>query len=83
VSRRRTYARSRVSSAWRVPSSLYRGTAGLREVYFLAELDADYQVIARVGPTYHHAAEALIAYARRTDPKLRLVREIIVREVAA
>jgi hypothetical protein len=83
VGRRRTFARRPPAPAWRISPSVYRGAAGFREHFYLAELDEDHQVVRRVGPTYTDAGQALIAYAHRADPRLRLVREITVREIAA
>lgn len=66
------------------PAALsYRGTGGLADHFYLAELNDLHQVVRRASPTYSTQLEGVLAWARRRDRKLRLVREITVREVIA
>lgn len=64
-------------------STPYRGAAGLRDRFYLAELDEDQQVIRRVSPYYGDQVSAVIAWSSRRDRRTRLVREISIREIVA
>lgn len=72
--------RRRVRPAHATP---YRGAIGLGDRFYLAELDDLHQVVRRASPIYSTQIEAVIAWTRRRDRRLRLVREITVREVIA
>ncbi len=65
------------------PLIQYRGAAGLGDKFYLAELDDLNRVVRRASPIYSYLDLAIIAWARRHDRSLRLVREIVVREIVA
>lgn len=65
------------------PASPYRGAGGFSETYFLAELDRDQQVIRREPGNYRTQLEALLAWTKCRDRRLRLVRDVVFREVVA
>lgn len=73
--------RVRRARTTRAPSSPYRGTAGLRVRYYLAELDELNRVVRRASPFYTREGDGVLAFVQREDRSLRLVREFIVREV--
>jgi len=66
-----------------VNSTPYRGAAGLRDRFYLAVTDDDHQVIRRVSCYYDDQVSAVIAWSSRRDRRVRLVREICVREIVA
>lgn len=59
----------------------YRGTSGATERYYLAELDEMHRVIRQASPTYGTQVEALMAWAKRRERGLRLVKESLFVEV--
>lgn len=54
----------------------YRGAAGYRERFFIAELDENHQVVKRLSAAFDTQIEGMAAWMRRQVRSARLVREI-------